>query len=117
VTTPTASSGGDVRSHSRGKTLRGAKGPSGPAGPPVGRDGPRHPRRAGQRHVDRAPGEVPAFQPLLADLDLAGVVVTVDALHTHAETAEFLVTHKQAHYLAVVKASRLDEPAQPIKAA
>jgi predicted transposase YbfD/YdcC len=70
-----------------------------------------------QRHVDRAPGEVPAFQPLLADLDLAGVVVTVDALHTHAETAEFLVTHKQAHYLAVVKASRLDEPAQPIKAA
>ena len=37
-----------------------------------------------QRQVDGAPGEVPAFQPLLADLDLAGTVVTADALHTHA---------------------------------
>jgi hypothetical protein len=27
-----------------------------------------------QRQVDGAPGEVPAFQPLLADLDLAGVI-------------------------------------------
>jgi predicted transposase YbfD/YdcC len=35
-----------------------------------------------QRQVDGAPGEVPAFQPLLGDLDLAGVVVTADALHT-----------------------------------
>jgi hypothetical protein len=32
-----------------------------------------------QRQVDGAPGEVPAFQPLLAGLDLAGVVVTADA--------------------------------------
>ena len=45
-----------------------------------------------QRQVDGAPGEVPAFQPLLADLDLAGAVVTADALHTHPAAAEFLVT-------------------------
>jgi hypothetical protein len=32
-----------------------------------------------QRQVDGAPGEVPAFRPLLAGLDLAGVVVTADA--------------------------------------
>jgi predicted transposase YbfD/YdcC len=44
-----------------------------------------------QRQVDGAPGEVPAFQPLLNGLDLAGVVVTADALQTHPEAAEFLV--------------------------
>jgi predicted transposase YbfD/YdcC len=59
-----------------------------------------------QRQVDGAPGEVPAFQPLLADLDLAGAVITADALHTHADAAEFLVTHKHAHYLLVVKANQ-----------
>jgi predicted transposase YbfD/YdcC len=59
-----------------------------------------------QRQVDGAPGEVPAFRPLLADLDLAGTVVTADALQTHPDAAEFLVTQKQAHYLLVVKANQ-----------
>jgi len=85
-----------------GKTLRGAK-----------RDGRQvhllaameHATRRvlAQRQVDGAPGEVPGFQPLLADLDLAGAVVTADALHTHADAAEFLVAGKQAHYLFTVK--------------
>jgi predicted transposase YbfD/YdcC len=34
------------------------------------------------------------------------VVVTADALQTHCEAAEFLVTRKQAHYLFVVKANQ-----------
>jgi predicted transposase YbfD/YdcC len=59
-----------------------------------------------QRQVGGAPGEVPGFQPLLADLDLAGVVVTADALQTHREAAEFLVTVKQAQYLFTVKANQ-----------
>jgi predicted transposase YbfD/YdcC len=59
-----------------------------------------------QRQVDGAPGEVPALRPLLDDLGLAGVVVTADALHTHADAAEFLITQKQAHYLLVVKANQ-----------
>jgi predicted transposase YbfD/YdcC len=33
-------------------------------------------------------------------------VVTADALHTHADAAEFLVGHKQAHYLFTVKANQ-----------
>jgi predicted transposase YbfD/YdcC len=88
-----------------GKTLRGAK-----------RDGRQvhllaamdHTTRTvlAQRQVDGAPGEVPAFQPLLNGLDLAGAVITADALHTHADAAEFLVTGKQAHYLLVVKANQ-----------
>jgi predicted transposase YbfD/YdcC len=91
-----------------GKTLRGARA-SGAQGRQVhllaAMD---HATRTvlAQRQVDGAPGEVPAFQPLLADLDLAGVVVTADALQTHADAAEFLVTVKQAHYLLTVKANQ-----------
>jgi predicted transposase YbfD/YdcC len=59
-----------------------------------------------QRQIGGAPEEVPAFAPLLDGLDLAGVVVTADALQTHPEAAEFLVGHKQAHYLFVVKANQ-----------
>jgi predicted transposase YbfD/YdcC len=59
-----------------------------------------------QRQVDGVPGEVPGFQPLRSGLDLAATVVTADALHTHADTAEFLVSSKQAHYLLVVKANQ-----------
>jgi predicted transposase YbfD/YdcC len=46
------------------------------------------------------------LQPLLDGLDLADVVVTADALQTHPQAAEFLVTDKQAHYLLVVKANQ-----------
>jgi predicted transposase YbfD/YdcC len=53
-----------------------------------------------------APLARPAFQPLLADPDLAGAVVTADALQTHPDAAEFLVTGKQAHYLLCVKANQ-----------
>jgi predicted transposase YbfD/YdcC len=58
-----------------------------------------------QRQVDGAPGEVPAFQPLLAGLDLAGVVVTADALHTQRDHASFLVG-RGADYLLVVKTNQ-----------
>jgi len=88
-----------------GKTLRGAR-----------RDGRQvhllaamdHTTRAvlAQRQVNGAPGEVPGFQPLLRDLDLTGAVVTADALHTHGDAAEFLVTRKYADYLFTVKANQ-----------
>jgi hypothetical protein len=56
-----------------------------------------------QRQVDSAPGEVTGFRPLLAGLDLTGVVVTADALHTQREHAEFLITRKQADYPFIFK--------------
>lgn len=59
-----------------------------------------------QRQVGGAPEEVTASAPLLAGLDLAEVVVTTDALQTHAEAAEFLVANKQANYLFQVKANQ-----------
>ncbi len=88
-----------------GKTLRGAK-----------RDGRQvhllavmeHATRRvlAQREVDGAGGEVPGLKPLLEPVDLAGSVVTCDALQTHAEAAMFLVNVKQADYLFVVKANQ-----------
>jgi predicted transposase YbfD/YdcC len=59
-----------------------------------------------QLDVPGKTNEITGFQPLLADLDLAGVVVTADALHTQREHATFLVTSKQAHYLFTVKANQ-----------
>ncbi|MFJ4622194.1 ISAs1 family transposase [Streptomyces sp. NPDC088812] len=56
-----------------------------------------------QRQVDSKSNEITAFQPLLAPLELAGTVVTFDALLTQTEHARFLVMEKKAHYIAVVK--------------
>jgi hypothetical protein len=91
-----------------GKTLRGAQGATADGRPVHLLACMDHTTRAvlAQRQVGGAPEEVPAFAPLLADLDLTGVVVTADALQTHPEAAEFLVTQKQAHYLFVVKANQ-----------
>jgi predicted transposase YbfD/YdcC len=91
-----------------GKTLRGAHPPDGDGRPVHLLAAMDHTSRAvlAQRQVGGAPEEVPAFGPLLALLDLADVVVTTDALQTHPEAAEFLVTGKRAHYLFVVKANQ-----------
>jgi predicted transposase YbfD/YdcC len=93
-----------------GKTLRGgrAPGPDGDGRPVHLLAVMDHTGRAvpAQQQVGGAPEEVPGFRSLLADLDLAGVVVTADALHTHPDAAEFLVATKGAHYLFVVKANQ-----------
>jgi len=56
-----------------------------------------------QGSVDGKTNEITQFAPLLKDLDLAGCVVTADAMHTQREHAEFLVSEKKAHYILVVK--------------
>ncbi|MEU8403833.1 ISAs1 family transposase [Nonomuraea sp. NPDC048892] len=61
-----------------------------------------------QTEVDGKSNEITAFAPMLAPLDLAGVVVTVDALHTQREHATFLVENKRAHYILVVKKNQLN---------
>jgi predicted transposase YbfD/YdcC len=59
-----------------------------------------------QRDVAGKTNEIAVFQPLLDGLDLAGVLVTADALHTQRAHAEFLVTTKRADYLFIVKANQ-----------
>ena len=56
-----------------------------------------------QREVDHKTNEIKALRPLLGDLDIAGAVVTADALHAQRDHAEFLVAEKQADYLLGVK--------------
>jgi predicted transposase YbfD/YdcC len=56
-----------------------------------------------QAEVDGKTNEITCFAPLLAPLDLAGAVVTADAMHAQREHAQFLVTKKNAHYILAVK--------------
>jgi len=99
-----------------GKTLRGARA-SGAQGRQVHLLGAMdHATRTvlAQRQVDGAPGEVPAFQPLLAELDLAGVVVTADALHTHADAA-WVPGHRQAGPRPALCQGQPAHPAGPLR--
>jgi predicted transposase YbfD/YdcC len=59
-----------------------------------------------QREIDAKTNEIPEFAPAVAHLDLIGTVVTVDALHTQAETARYLVEDKKAHYLMIIKGNQ-----------
>jgi predicted transposase YbfD/YdcC len=63
-------------------------------------------RVLGQTDVDHTTNEIARFQPLLQPLDLAGRVVTADALHTQPDHADWLVGVKRAAYLLVVKANQ-----------
>jgi predicted transposase YbfD/YdcC len=53
--------------------------------------------------VDVKHNETSHFTELLEALDLAGAVVTFDALHTVRANLDWLVREKKAHYIAVVK--------------
>jgi predicted transposase YbfD/YdcC len=53
--------------------------------------------------VDVKHNETSHFTALLGPLDLAGAVVTFDALHTVRANLNWLATEKKAHYIAVVK--------------
>ena len=86
-----------------GKTLRG----SGTAGEPA-----RHLLAAldhargvvlGQVDVQAKTNEIPMFATLLDRIDLAGAVVTADAMHAQRAHAEYLAGQRRAHYLITVK--------------
>lgn len=59
-----------------------------------------------QREIAAKTNEIPELAPLLAGLDLSGVVVTADALHTQRETARHLVADRDAHYVLTVKGNQ-----------
>jgi predicted transposase YbfD/YdcC len=59
-----------------------------------------------QTDVEAATNEITQFQPLLQRLDLTATIITADALHTQRVHAEWLVTHKHADYLLMVKANQ-----------
>lgn len=60
----------------------------------------------GQRNVDNdKTNEIKAFVPLLAPLNIAGMVITADAMHTQHQAAN-TVAAKDAHYIFGVKANQ-----------
>jgi predicted transposase YbfD/YdcC len=65
-----------------------------------------------QAAVDGKTNEITRFAPLLDPLDLAGCVITADALHTQREHAEYLVTDRKADYILVVKGNQAGLHAQ-----
>ena len=87
-----------------GKTLRGATGEEGAAVKLLAAFDHTHGVVLAQRGVDAASNEISAFGPLLEGLDLAGAIVTADALHTQHAHADWLVGVKHAAYLLIVKA-------------
>ena len=56
----------------------------------------------GQAKVDSKTNEIPAIRDLLGLMDLKGVTVSADALHTQTETAEF-ICGRGGNYLFTVK--------------
>jgi predicted transposase YbfD/YdcC len=57
-----------------------------------------HPKK-----VDTKTNEITCVQPLLDGHDIKGKVVTLDAMHTQIDTANYLVKDKKADYLMTVK--------------
>lgn len=57
----------------------------------------------GSALVDQKTNEIPVARELFGELDLAGRRVSLDALHTHDETARALVIDHGADYLLTVK--------------
>ncbi|WP_438272180.1 ISAs1 family transposase [Streptomyces antibioticus] len=55
-----------------------------------------------QRQIDHKSNEIPAFAPLLDDIDLTDALITADALHTQHDHTSYL-HERRAHYLAVIK--------------
>ena len=53
--------------------------------------------------IESKTNEIPKVKPLLDGLDIKGMVVTADALHTQTKTACHLVEEKQADYVFTAK--------------
>jgi len=89
-----------------GKTVRGA----------VRRDGSQvhllsafhvgQGRTLAQREAGAKTSEIPELAACIEGLDLAGMLVTVDALHTQRETVRLIREVKAGHYLMIVKANQ-----------
>ena len=88
-----------------GKTVRGARNKTGKAPHLVAALAHGIGAVLGQVAVDEKPDEIPAVRELLkAFTDLAGAVVTIDAMHTQHDTAQAILS-RDADYVMTVKAN------------
>ena len=57
----------------------------------------------GQVEVDSKSNEIPTVRELSSSLDLAGCIVTVDAMHTQHETARCLLGRRADYVISAIK--------------
>ena len=86
-----------------GKTLRGAVDASGRRVHLLAALDQQQGTVPAQRRVDGKTNEITGFRPLLDEVDLAGRVVTADALHCQRDHARYLVAERHADYVLVAK--------------
>ncbi|MGH3828628.1 MAG: ISAs1 family transposase [Pseudonocardiaceae bacterium] len=86
-----------------GKTLRGAKAGDGRAVHVLAAMLAGTRTVLSQREIGQKTNEITAFAPLLDGLDLTGMLVSADALHTQRAHARYLLEDKGADYLLTVK--------------
>ncbi|MGH3974353.1 MAG: ISAs1 family transposase, partial [Pseudonocardiaceae bacterium] len=86
-----------------GKTLRGAKAGDGRAVHVLAAMLAGTRTVVAQREIPHKTNEITEFAPLLDGLDLTGMLVSADALHTQRSHARFLIEDKHADYLLTVK--------------
>ncbi|MFY9808430.1 MAG: ISAs1 family transposase [Pseudonocardiaceae bacterium] len=89
-----------------GKTLRGARAGDGRAVHVLAAMLAGTRTVIAQREIARETNEITAFAPLLDWLDLTGVLVSADALHTPRAHARFLIEDKDADYLLTIKGNQ-----------
>jgi len=88
-----------------GKAVRGAKGKNGKAPHLVAALAHGIGAVLGQVAVDARSNEIPAVRDLLTTFaDLAGAVITIDAMHTQSDTAQAILA-RHAGYVMTVKAN------------
>lgn len=89
-----------------GKTVRGAVRPDGSRVHLLSAFHVADGRTLAQREIDAKTNEIPELAPLTERLDLAGMVLTLDALHTQRETARLICEDIRGHYLMIIKANQ-----------
>jgi hypothetical protein len=88
-----------------GKTMRGAKDPDGRQVHLLAAVEQEHGLVLSQRAVGEKTNEITGFQPLLAAMDLTGVVITADAMQTQTSRARWLLA-RGAHYILYTKGNQ-----------
>jgi predicted transposase YbfD/YdcC len=86
-----------------GKAMRGAIGPDGAVPYLLAAATHTDTTVIAERQIGAKSNEVPAFQPLLRGLPLAGWVLTMDAGHTVRSHATFVTEELLAHYVMIAK--------------
>ena len=92
-----------------GKAVRGATRPDGSRVHLLSAFHVGEGRAMAQREVGAKTNEIPELAPAIEGLDLAGWVVTMDALQTQRDAARLITEGNGGHYLMIVKA----QPAHP----